>query len=123
MTVALKHQREIAKVLDLPYAREFVKNSDGSFFARVVEFPGCMTEGETYQEAFENLEDAITGWVDVHLQDGDPIPEPLTAEEYSGKFLVRMPNTLHRDLARRAELEDVSLNQYVLMALSRYVGK
>lgn len=112
----------IEAVLALPYAREFVKNDDGTWFARVVELPGCMTEGDTPDEAMANLDDAIELWVGVKLRNGEPVPAPLNAETYSGKFVVRVPKTLHRDLVRRAESEDVSLNQYVLSALSRCIG-
>lgn len=118
MITAPNIKEEVTKALSRPYTRELVKNADGTWFARIVEFPGCMTEGDTYEEAFENLEDAMAAWVEVHLEDGDPIPEPLSADQYSGKFLMRLPKSLHRELARRAELEGVSLNQYALVALS-----
>lgn len=40
---------------------------------------------------------------------------------YSGKVNLRMPKSLHRDLARRAEEEGVSLNQFMVVALARAV--
>jgi uncharacterized protein (DUF1778 family) len=42
---------------------------------------------------------------------------------YSGKVNLRMPKSLHRDLARRAEKEGVSLNQFMVVALARAVGE
>jgi len=42
---------------------------------------------------------------------------------YSGKVNLRMPRSLHRDLARRAEKEGVSLNQFMVVALARAVGE
>ena len=42
---------------------------------------------------------------------------------YSGKVNLRMPRSLHRDLARRAEEEGVSLNQFMVVALARAVGE
>lgn len=42
---------------------------------------------------------------------------------YSGKVNLRMPRTLHRDLARRAEEEGVSLNQFMVVALARAIGE
>ena len=44
-------------------------------------------------------------------------------KEYSGKVNLRMPRSLHRDLARRAEEEGVSLNQFMVVALARAVGE
>lgn len=119
---AIPIEEEVKAILARPYTRELIKNEDGTWFARVIEFVGCMTEGDTAEEAIENLEDAMKAWVEAHLEDHEPIPAPLTTDQYSGKFLMRVPKTLHRELARRADLEGVSLNQYALSALSRCVG-
>jgi antitoxin HicB len=121
-TTAIPMKEEIKAVLARPYTRELIKNEDGTWFARIVEFPGCVTEGETAGEALENLEDAMAAWVEVKIEDGDSIPAPLNTDQYSGKFLMRVPKTLHRELARRADLEGVSLNQFALSALSRCIG-
>lgn len=112
-------KQNVKEYLDRPYTREFVPNDDGTWFARVLEFPGCMTEGETQIEAVSNLEDAMIGWIEVKLEDGELIPDPLNDEAYSGKFIVRVAKSLHRDIARRAEHEGVSLNQYVAISLAR----
>jgi predicted RNase H-like HicB family nuclease len=69
-------QAAIAKILDQPYARELKRNSDGTWFVRVVEFEGCMTEGDTEKEALSNLDDAMRGWVEASLEDGNNIPPP-----------------------------------------------
>ena len=121
-TTAIPMKEEVKAILARPYTREMIKNEDGTWFARIVEFAGCMTEGDTAEEAFGNLENAMSAWVETHMEDGDSIPLPLTSDQYSGKFLMRVPKTLHRELARRADLEGVSLNQFALSALSRCVG-
>jgi hypothetical protein len=69
------------------------------------------------------IQDAMRGWIEVSLEDGDPIPEPRLLEDYSGKFVVRLPRSLHRDLVEMASQEGVSLNQYVNVALGRSVGR
>jgi antitoxin HicB len=112
-----------SNIIGQPYVRELVKNEDGTWFARVVEFPGCMTEGDTSEEALANLEEAMIGWVEVRLEDGDSIPSPVTVEDYSGKFMVRVAKSLHRDIARRADLEGVSLNAFVSTQLARAVDR
>jgi antitoxin HicB len=119
MTTATHIAEEARRIASLPYAREVIPNSDGTWFAKIAEFAGCMTEGDTQAEAIANLEDAMIGWLETKLEDGDNIPAPATVEDYSGKFLVRVPKSLHRDLARRADHEGVSLNQYVATALAR----
>lgn len=121
-TTAIPMKEEVNAILARSYTRELIKNEDGTWFARVVEFPGCMTEGDTAEDAIENLDEAMAAWVEVKLEDHDPVPPPLSSDQYSGKFLMRVPKTLHRELARRADLEGVSLNQFALSALSRCVG-
>jgi len=63
----------------------------------------------------------MVGWITVALEDGKEIPEPAAEPQYSGKFLVRGPKSLHAALIREAELEGVSLNQFVVSALSAAV--
>ena len=116
------HTAEVEKALKAAYSAELKRNSDGSYFARIVELPGCMTEGGTREEALTNLDDAMRGWIALALEDGNPIPPPMSDALFSGKFLVRMPHSLHRELARRADIEQVSLNQFVVVALARWLG-
>ncbi len=78
---------------------------------RVVELPGCIIEGDTLEEAAEMIQDAMASWIEVALEDGRPIPLPKPSEAYSGKFVVRLPPSLHRDAAEAARREGVSLNQ------------
>lgn len=56
--------------------------------------------------------------IETKLEFGYPIPEPVD-QDYSGKFNVRVPKTLHKQLVVAAEAEGVSLNQYVVYKLSR----
>ncbi len=113
---------EAQRYFSLPYIRELVREDDGSWFARVIEFPGCMTVGDTREEALEMLDDAMGAWIEAKLADRETIPAPMTADEFSGRFVVRVTKTLHRDLVRAAERNGVSLNQYVLAMLARSAG-
>lgn len=69
-------RREIKRRLDMPYTLEFTRNSDGSFFVKVKEFRGCMSEGDTIEEAYAMIRDAMAGWMKAMLEDRKPIPEP-----------------------------------------------
>lgn len=115
--------RTLEYYLALPYT-EWVRpdTEEGGFYAGVEELPGCMSDGATRAEALEELQDAKQSWIGTALEFGDEIPMPLELEEYSGKILVRAPKSLHRDLARRAALEGVSLNQLCVSLLSRGIG-
>lgn len=90
--------------------------------AEVVELPGCISQGTTPDEAVDRLRDAYEAWVSVALEDGREIPAPRAELTYSGRLLLRMPRTLHAQLAREAEQEGVSLNQFVATSLAGSVG-
>ena len=74
--------------------------------------------GDTLEELYENLNEAMEGYLEVKLENNLPIPLPERTENYSGKFNVRLPKSLHQRLAIQAEEEGVSLNQLVLYKLS-----
>jgi antitoxin HicB len=95
--------------LDYPYT---VVPDDGSFFIEFPDLPGCMTQVENASKIASAAEEIRTLWIEGEFEDGNEIPEPVT-KAYSGKFLVRLPKSLHRDLAEQAEREGVSLNAYV----------
>lgn len=109
--------------LSLPYTILLSREDEATWFARVLELPGCMTEGDSAAEAVEMIQDAMSGWLEVALEDRAAIPEPRFGEDYSGKFVVRVPKSLHRDLALAAEREGASLNQFINTALARAVGR
>ena len=90
----------------------------GGYMASAVELPGCMATGETEAEALEELRDAIRSWVLTAREFGDEVPPPTSTYRYSGKFVVRVPSSLHRSLALRAGIEGVSLNHLVSTLLS-----
>jgi predicted HicB family RNase H-like nuclease len=77
-----------------------------------------MSHGDTHAEAFENIQDAMKGWIEAKLENGFPVPDPVDDSQYSGKFVLRLPKSLHARLALEAEQEGVSLNQYALYRLS-----
>lgn len=117
--------RTVDDYLKLPYTIEVVHDRSDDhpgWFARVVELPGCMTQADTFEELGPMIEDAMRGWIEIGLEDGQPIPEPRLAETHSGKFVVRLPRSLHRELAEAADRDGVSLNTYISVALGRAVG-
>ena len=93
--------KDINYYLSLPYTIEIVREDEETWFARIVELPGCMTEGDTAEEAAEMIQDAMRAWLEIALEDGKIIPEPRALEDYSGRFVVRVPKSLHRDLTAK----------------------
>jgi antitoxin HicB len=119
-------ERNLTYYMSLPYRVLVYPEEDGSGYTAVVpELPGCMTCADTHEHLWPLLEEAKELWFEVALASGDYIPEPapVEVETYSGKFLVRIPRSLHRQLAGRAEQESTSLNQLVVMLLSEEMGR
>ena len=49
---------------------------DSVFIAEVPDLPGCMTHGDTYEEAALNVQEATAGWLESWVAMGRPIPQP-----------------------------------------------
>lgn len=106
--------------MNLPYRIEIVKEQEeGGYVLHCPELSGCITCGETIQEGLEMLEDAKKCWFTACLEDGVTIPEPTRLEDYSGQFKLRLPKSLHKQLAQRSSEEGVSMNQYCVYLLSK----
>jgi predicted RNase H-like HicB family nuclease len=116
----------VEEYLERPYTivLQHDRDDEGNegFIASVEELPGAFSQGATLEEAAANVRDAMEGWLSVAIEDGVEIPEPRDPDAYSGRFLLRIPTSLHAELARRAEREGVSLNQYVSTTLAGAVG-
>ncbi|MDR1703251.1 MAG: type II toxin-antitoxin system HicB family antitoxin [Clostridiales bacterium] len=115
-------EKDLSYYVGLPYnyiVQHIPDDGGGYYFSKVLELDGCHSDGATKEEALESLREAMEGWLETKLEFGDPIPEPVNQNDYSGKFLVRLPKSLHQRLSIEAEKEGVSLNQYALYKLSR----
>ena len=110
------------KILKKPYARRLVPDEVQGFTATIQEFPGCIAEGDTAEEALKNLDAAASSWVSVSLAHGREIREPIDFEGCSGKLALRIPRGLHREIAELADLESCSINQLLNVAIASYVG-
>lgn len=58
-------------------------DEDGAFIAEVPELPGCMADGQTYQDAIKNVEVVIREWIDTARELGRPVPEPRSRLMYA----------------------------------------
>ncbi len=105
-----------------PYARMLIPAGDGIYAAEVLEFPGCFAEGKDPTEAMNNLDAAAQSWIEAALEQNQEIPEPLASYGYSGKLNLRLPKSIHRQAARFAQRDDVSLNQFLAGAVAARVG-
>jgi len=105
--------------LGLPYRIEIMPLSEedgGGFMASIPQLGrwALCADGHTIQEAVDRLREIKRERFSDYLEEGIPIPEPEPdIEEFSGKFVLRIPKYLHRELAVRAKENNVSLNQFV----------
>lgn len=116
-------RKDLKFYLNLRYPITIHPDPDGGYVAEIEELPGCMTQAETIDEAFKAIEDARQVWIKGTYEMGQDIPLPRDMEEHSGKFMVRIPRSLHRNLVRAAKREGVSLNQYVTSLLAAGVQR
>jgi predicted HicB family RNase H-like nuclease len=119
----VERKMETAEILKKPYARVVVPETDGSFTAEILEFPGCVASGDSAAEAFAALEDIASDWIAASLEQGQAIPEPLDHSKFSGKLVVRMPKGLHKRAAQMAQRDGVSLNQFIVTCIAEEVGE
>lgn len=112
---------ELKDYMKLPYTRmvhEIEDESGHYFYGQILELDGCQSTGDTVEELYENLNEALEGYLEVKIENGLPIPKPENVEGYSGKFNVRLPKSLHQRLVIEADREGVSLNTLVLYKLA-----
>lgn len=111
----------IDEIVRRPYTVEVVygETDDEGVLAQIAEWPGCMTAGDTRTEALARIEDAMRDWAEARLAEGSEVPGPMA--DYRGSILLRLAKTLHRDAAKRAQREGVSLNQWIATTVARAV--
>ena len=111
--------RTIDDYMKLPYKIELYPDiEEGGYAVACPELPGCLSCGETIEDAIESIEDAKRAWFDAALEEGYSIPEPSKLDDYSGQFKIRMPKSLHKKLAEQSKAEGISMNQYCIYLLS-----
>ncbi len=109
--------------LKMPYARVLTPDDEtGTYTAEILEFPGCIAQGDTPEEAYSRLEGAAEGWIWAALNMGQEIPKPSDPHSYSGRIALRLPRGLHRRAAQMAERDGTSLNQFLVAAIAERVG-
>ncbi len=112
--------RTIDEYMRLPYRMEVIPDTvEGGYVVRFPELPGCLTCADTLEEAVRNAADCKKEWLTAALEEGIDIPEPVSEDEYSGQFKLRIPKSLHKSLAEHSKAEGISMNQYCLYLLAK----
>lgn len=76
---------EVKDYMKLPYTRlaQKMNNESGHYFyGRILELDGCQSTGDTLEELYESLNEAMEGYIEAKLENNLPIPTPESAEIY-----------------------------------------
>ena len=77
----MAEMKNLEYYVSLPYTIEMIREDEETWFARVLELPGCMTEGDSAEDAAAMIMDAMTAWIETALDDGHPVPESNFADD------------------------------------------
>ena len=114
----------MSKLADYPFEiRPLNAEEGGGFLISYPDFTECISDGETVEEALENGRDALKATLATLKARGLPVPSPNGGGVASGKFVARVPKTIHAQLTTRAKVEGVSLNALVLTFIAQGLGR
>lgn len=109
--------------MSLNYRIEIIEDkTEGGYVLSIPELKGCITCSDQLEKGMKMLEDAKKQWFEAALESGYEIPEPNSLEDYSGQFKLRIPKSLHKELAEKSKQEGISMNQYCLYLLSKNIS-
>lgn len=112
--------KTLEEYMEIPYRMEIEEDPyEGGYVVSFPDLPGCLTCAETWDEALEMAQDAKREWLNAAIEDHYEIPVPKELQDYSGQFKLRVPRSLHRQLALHAKRENMSMNQYCVFLLSK----
>jgi len=103
--------------------RPLTEEEGGGYLIEFPDLPGCMSDGETPEEAIVNVRDALKCCLLTMREFEDPIPPPDSSTTPSGQWRQRVPKSLHARLTARAEREGVSLNTLVTTLIAQGLGE
>lgn len=110
------------QTLDYPFEmRPLTEEEGGGWLVTYPDFPGCIGDGESIEEAIADGKSALESIIAVYQEDGRHLPEP--GEAQSGRFVQRLPKSLHARLTARAKQEGVSMNTLVVAFIAEGLGK
>jgi predicted HicB family RNase H-like nuclease len=91
---------------------------DNEHIGLCAEFPSLSWLSKTPESALKGIRNIVAEIIKDMKKNGEEIPQPLSGKNYSGKFMVRVPPEVHRNLAIQAAESGVSINRLVSSRLS-----
>lgn len=99
--------------------RPLTKEEGGGYLVEYPDIPGCMSDGETIEEAIANGREALRDCIEVFGESGRKIPKPGIE---AAQWRQRVPRALYSKLTRQASAEGVSVNSYVTAIIAEAIG-
>lgn len=114
----------MSRIADYPFEiRPLSTEEGGGFLISYSDFSECISDGETVEEALKNGKDALKATIAALKARELPVPAANSGGSASGKFVARVPKTVHAQLTTRAKAEGVSLNTLVLTFIAQGLGR
>ena len=101
---------------------EYEEDGEKWFGLEVPDLPGVWGHGKTLADAYKSLEGSKRAWFEVRVAKNLPIPTPISEDNFSGKFVLRIPAKLHMLLTKKARECDLSLNQFIRITLENLIS-
>jgi antitoxin HicB len=99
--------------------RPLSREEGGGYLVEYPDIPGCMSDGETIEEAIANGREALRDCLDVFRESGRKAPNP---GKEAAQWRQRLPRTLYSKLTKQAENEGVSINSFVTAIIAEAIG-
>jgi antitoxin HicB len=101
--------------------RQLSKEEGGGYLLEYPDIPGCMSDGDSIEEAIANGREALRDCIQVFKESGREVPKPAAVEP--AQWRQRLPRTLYMKLTAQAETEGVSINSLVTAIIAEAVGR
>ena len=108
----------MAKNVDRYTYRVTWSEEDQEYVGLCAEFSSLSWLQDNPEKALAGIRKLVKDTVADLLKNKEPVPEPISARKYSGKFMVRVPPETHRLLATQAAESGVSLNRLIASKLA-----
>ena len=108
------HKKKVSDYLNLPWTYLVKKESfkgKSYFVINIEELAGVASDGETLEEAYKSVQEALHAAIALYIKLGDEIPVPIDREQFRGNLAYRTTPERHYQLATEAKRRHLSLSK------------